>query len=183
MSVLQKSQYGTVWRHLNFLGVMKPTNSREIADATEAAAAARKTLDEGTDGIKMYTSSSTASISVDAIQAAVNEAHRVGKPVFVHSNNAADALASIRGGADVVVHTTPRSQWETILTAMKERRVALNPTLHVFKYHARHDRISAQDQIVNTTAGQLRAWVAAGGTVVSEPMLGPSMLSLPRSTP
>jgi len=30
----------------------------------------------------------------------------------------------------------------------------------------RHDRISAQEQSVNASIGQLRAWVASGGTVL-----------------
>jgi imidazolonepropionase-like amidohydrolase len=30
----------------------------------------------------------------------------------------------------------------------------------------RHDRISAQEQVANTEVGQVRAWVAAGGTVL-----------------
>ncbi len=77
-------------------------------------------------------------------------------------------LAAIRGGADVIAHTTPQSgPWdETILAAMKERRVALIPTLTIFKYYMRHDRISAEEQIANAEIGQLRAWLASGGTVL-----------------
>jgi imidazolonepropionase-like amidohydrolase len=150
-----------------FLGVMKPQKPLEIADASEAAAASRKLLDEGVDGIKMYASSPKASLPEGSIQAAVNEARRAGKPVFVHCNSAADVLAAIQDGADVVVHTTPRSPWDdTILAAMKEKRVALNPTLHIWEYQARHDRRSAQEKITKTTVGQLRAWFSSGGAVV-----------------
>jgi imidazolonepropionase-like amidohydrolase len=49
---------------------------------------------------------------------------------------------------------------------MKERRVALTPTLTLWKYYLRHDRISTQEQIVKTAIGQLRAWMADGGTVL-----------------
>lgn len=126
----------------------------EIVNAAEAAAASRKLLDEGVDAIKVHLQPPpppNPPIPESAIQAAVSEAHRLGKPVFVHSNN-----------------TTPHSgPWdETILAAMKERRVALTPTLTIWKYFARHDRISVQDQIVRTEIGQLRAWVASGGTVL-----------------
>lgn len=55
---------------------------------------------------------------------------------------------------------------ETILEAMQERRVALIPTLKLWKYELRHDRISAQERFVNNGVSQLRAWVAAGGTVL-----------------
>jgi imidazolonepropionase-like amidohydrolase len=49
---------------------------------------------------------------------------------------------------------------------MKERRVAVIPTLQIWKYLRRHDRISAQEQWVNMSRTQLRAWHSAGGTVL-----------------
>ena len=121
------------------------------------------------DGIKLF-----ASFPADVIQAAADEAHRLTKPVFVHPNNGADVLAAVRGGADVIAHTTPRSgPWdETILTATQERRVALTPTLTLWKYYLRHDRASTQAQITDTAVGQLRAWLAAGGAVLFGTDLG-----------
>ena len=159
---------------LNLMGAMK-FPAPEIADAAQAAGAARKLLDEGVDGIKLFASSPrSASLPESAIQAAVSEAHRLGKPVFVHPNSGADVLAAVRGGVDVIAHTTPHSgPWdETILAAMKERHVALTPTLTLWKYYMRHDRISAQEQVANTEIGQLRAWLAAGGTVLFGTDLG-----------
>jgi len=159
---------------LNMMGVMK-TPLPEIADAAQAAAASRKLLDEGVDGIKLFASSPRcASLPESAIQAAVSEAHRLGKPVFVHPNSGADVLAAVRGGVDIIGHTTPHSgPWdETILAAMKERRVALTPTLTLWKYYARHDRISTQEQVAATAIGQLRAWLAVGGTVLFGTDLG-----------
>jgi imidazolonepropionase-like amidohydrolase len=159
---------------LNMMGVMK-TPLPEIADAAQAAAASRKLLDEGVDGIKLFASSPRgASLPENVIQAAVSEAHRLGKPVFVHPNSGADVLAAVRGGVDIIGHTTPHSgPWdETILAAMKEHRVALTPTLTLWKYYARHDRISTQEQITATACGQLRAWLAIGGTVLFGTDLG-----------
>jgi imidazolonepropionase-like amidohydrolase len=49
---------------------------------------------------------------------------------------------------------------------MKEGRVALMPTLSVWKSLFRHGRISAREEVVSTAVAQLRAWVAAGGTVL-----------------
>jgi imidazolonepropionase-like amidohydrolase len=49
---------------------------------------------------------------------------------------------------------------------MKERGVALTPTLNVWKYFIRHDRVSTQDRVVDTAAAQLRSWLEAGGTVL-----------------
>lgn len=105
---------------------------------------------------------------MSAIQGAVDEAHRWGKPVFVHRNSGADVLAAVRAGADVIAHTTPASDpWDTtMIAAMKGRGGARPPTLSVWKDLLRHERISAQEQSVSTSIRQLRTWVASGGTVL-----------------
>jgi imidazolonepropionase-like amidohydrolase len=149
----------------------------EITDAAQATAAAKKLLDAGVDGIKVHLQPPpppNPHFPESAIAAAATAAHRAGKPAFVHPNSGADVLAAVRAGVDIVAHTTPRSgPWdETILAAMKEKRVALTPTLTLWEYFARHDRISAQEQVTNTAIGQLRAWVAAGGTVLFGTDLG-----------
>jgi imidazolonepropionase-like amidohydrolase len=153
---------------LGMMGLMK-LPAPEVADAAQASAAAKKLLDAGVDGIKIFASAPRgATLPESVFQAAVNEAHRASKPVFVHPNNAADVLAAVRGGVDIIAHTTPHSgPWdETLLAAMKEKRVALTPTLTLWKYYMRHDRLSAQEKVTNTEIGQLRAWIAAGGTVL-----------------
>jgi imidazolonepropionase-like amidohydrolase len=153
---------------LNFMGWIKDPGA-EVSDPAEATAAARKLLDAGVDGIKLFASAPSKSLFPEGgIAAVVNEAHRAGKPVFVHPNTEADVLAALRGGADVIVHTTPfAGPWdEAVAAAIGERRAALTPTLTIWKYYARHDRISAEERIAETERGQLRAWIAAGGTVL-----------------
>lgn len=159
---------------LSMMGSMK-FPAPEVSDAAQAAAAARKLLEQGVDGIKLFASSPRgAPLPESAMQAAVQEAHRAGKPVFVHPNSAADVLAAVRGGVDIIAHTTPHSgPWdEALLRAMKERQVALTPTLTLWKYYMRHDRASARDKVADTEIGQLRAWVALGGTVLFGTDLG-----------
>ena len=159
---------------LGMMGVMK-LPAPEVADAAQAASAARKLLDAGVDGIKLFASAPRSTpLSESAIRAAADEAHRAGKPVFVHPNNATDILTAVRGGVDIIAHTTPHSgPWdETLLAAMKEHRVALTPTLTLWKYYMRHDRLSAQEQVTNTEVAQLRAWLAAGGEVLFGTDLG-----------
>jgi imidazolonepropionase-like amidohydrolase len=153
---------------LNTMGVMK-TPLPEISDPAQAAAAAKKLLGEGVDGIKLF-----APFPDGVVEAAVAQARRAGKPVFVHVNTGDDVLAAARAGVDVIGHTTPRSgPWdESILAAMKDARVALTPTLTVWKYFLRHDRASTQKQTVDTAVGQLRAWLASGGSVLFGTDLG-----------
>ena len=55
---------------------------------------------------------------------------------------------------------------------MKKERVALTPTLTLWKSAMRHDRLAAQEQLANTAIDQLRAWVTLGGTVLFGTDLG-----------
>jgi imidazolonepropionase-like amidohydrolase len=159
---------------LNVMGLM-PARLPEVADAAQAAEAAGKLLDQGVDAIKLFASSpSGASLSESTMEAAVYEAHRRGKPVFVHPNSATDVLAAVRAGVDIIAHTTPRSgPWDAaLIMAMKQCGAALIPTLQLWKYFTRHDRLSVQQPLVAAAIGQLRAWLAAGGTVLFGTDLG-----------
>ncbi|HEY8182899.1 MAG TPA: amidohydrolase family protein [Thermoanaerobaculia bacterium] len=151
---------------LNMMGVMKTT----LPEVGDAAAATKKLLAAGVDGIKIFVSSpSGATIPEAEIRAAVDEAHRVNKLVFAHPNTGADVTAAIRAGVDIIAHTTPRSgAWD----AMPARGVALTPTLLLWKHFLRHDRTSTQEQMVKTAIAQLRAWIAAGGTILFGTDLG-----------
>ena len=154
---------------LRALGFLPATLA--TADAAQAAAAARTLLDNGVDGIKVHLQPPPPPhppFPVSAISAVVEQAHRFGRPVFVHPNSAADVLTAVRAGVDVIAHTTPQSRsWEeTLLSAMYERRVALTPTLTVWQHIFRHDRTSLLRRFADNTVGQLRAWVGTGGTVL-----------------
>ena len=159
---------------IGLMGLMKFA-APEISNPAQAAAAARKLLDEGVDGIKLFASSPRSpSLSESACRAAADEAHRARKQVFVHPNTAADVLTAVRSGVDIIAHTTPHTgPWDdALLAAMKDRGVALTPTLTLWKYYARHDRLSAQEKVTDTEIAQLRAWVAAGGEVLFGTDLG-----------
>jgi imidazolonepropionase-like amidohydrolase len=161
---------------LNLMGVMK-TPLPEVADAAQAAAVARMLIEGGVDGIKLFmkrAATGSRAFPEGAIEATVREAHRAGRPVFVHPNSGADVLAALVGGVDVIAHTTPHSgPWdETILALVRPGGAALTPTLSLWKDYLRHDRISTQKRVVDTGTGQLRAWIAAGGTVLFGTDLG-----------
>jgi imidazolonepropionase-like amidohydrolase len=65
-----------------------------------------------------------------------------------------------------------RPEDEPILAELRERCVALTPTLALWKSFARHDRLSTQESITSTAVGQLRAWVSRGGAVLFGTDLG-----------
>jgi imidazolonepropionase-like amidohydrolase len=143
----------------------------EIKDRQDALMTARRLLDAGVDGIKLYAQTfwpPRISLPEGSIEAAAGEAHGRDKPAFAHPTSREGLVASLQGGVDVVVHTTPQSgPWDdAVIEAMKEHRVALIPTLQLWDYELRHDRISARKGFVDTGVGQLRDWVAAGGTVL-----------------
>jgi hypothetical protein len=48
---------------------------------------------------------------------------------------------------------------------MRQRKVALIPTLKLWRYEARHDRAFRREQFTQTGVEQLRRWVASGGAV------------------
>jgi imidazolonepropionase-like amidohydrolase len=142
-----------------------------IIDAAQATEAARKLLAAGADGIKVHLQPPPQPgipVPESAIAATVDEAHRAGKPVFVHPAHGAHLLAAVRAGVDVIAHTTPGSgPWdEATLAAMKKGKVALTPTLTVWKHLLRHDRNSVREPLIATSIGQLRAWRATEGTVL-----------------
>ncbi len=143
---------------LRVMGVMK-TALFEVADAAQAVEATKALLDAGADGIKLF------SVSEEAARAAAGEAHRAGKPVFVHPNTVADVMTALRCGVDVIAHTAPHAGgWQ-----IGETRAALTPTLSLWRWFARHDRLSRQERIVATALEQLRGWP---GTVLFGTDLG-----------
>jgi len=146
-----------------------------IASPSEAMHAARALLDSGVDAIKIFASSPRSpTLGEDVMRAAVAEAHRAKKTAFVHPNNGSEVMSALNAGVDVIAHTTPMSgPWEKkILTAAADRKAALTPTLMLWKFFLRHDRLSAQATAVDTAVSQVRAWREAGGSVLFGTDLG-----------
>jgi imidazolonepropionase-like amidohydrolase len=162
----------TVTRMMGIMATPMP----EVGDVSQAARAATALLEKGVDGIKLFVQApaSGSAFSVEIVSAVAEEAHRAGKMVFAHPATGDDVLTAISGGADVIAHTTPHSgRWsESIFSRLRERKVALTPTLALWKHFARHDRLSAQEKTTAAAAKQLRGWIAAGGTVLFGTDLG-----------
>jgi imidazolonepropionase-like amidohydrolase len=165
-----------VWAGMGFMPQEKIQLTR-VAEPAEAVANTKRLLDLGADGIKLYVANggrNGAAMSESLIHSVVKEAHDRGKLVFVHPTTTDGLMASVRAGVDVLAHTTPQSgPWsEGVLAAMSQARVALIPTLSFWRYQMRHDRISAADAVEESAVGQLRSWVATGGTVLYGTDLG-----------
>lgn len=152
---------------LRLLGTME-TPMPEIADAAGARRAARAALDKGVDALKFFASSQTGDrIKIDAMRAIVEEAHAQNKPVFAHVNSARDVVAVLEAGGDIVAHTTPSSVWDdALIEAMRGRDVAVTPTLALWEFFMRHDRLSVRRDLTAAAVEQLARWRAAGGAVL-----------------
>lgn len=145
----------------HLMGVIK-AQVPAVADAAAAASAAKKLIQDGVDGIKIF----MKQFPPDGVGAAVAEARRAARPVFVHPEDGADVRAALAAGVDVIGHTTPASgAWDAELLSLAPR-AALTPTLSLWQHFFRHDRLSRQEQVVETAAAQLRGWIAAGGAVL-----------------
>jgi imidazolonepropionase-like amidohydrolase len=154
-----------------------PVRLPELASPSDAAAV-DATLDQGADVLKLFTGSwarqdSIVVMEVDVVRAAAEAAHRRGKLVFAHPSNSAGARAAIEGGVDVLAHTFPseldRRPWDRALPGlMRERRMALVPTLKLFPYELR--KLGLPPNVVEIVLGnsqaQLRAFADAGGQVL-----------------
>jgi imidazolonepropionase-like amidohydrolase len=153
----------------------------EVATPGQAAARARRQLDRGTDGVKIFAGAIVGGpigvlpMRVDIARAVVDEAHRRGKPAFAHPTNLAGLNVAIESGIDVLAHTTagdPRDgdgPWPPELIArMRARNMALIPTLSLFDSEMRKDGApqAAIDGTLERVQGEVRDYAAAGGQIL-----------------
>jgi len=144
----------------------------EAATPEQAAAMARKYLQMGLDGIKLFTGSYKGEdkpvVNMDAAiaKAAADVAHAQGKPVFAHPQNTAGIEAVIAAGVDVMAHTVARQPGypPEQLARFKQQGTALTPTLSLFAKLPLPPEIAAR--IVDNIVGQLRSFSDNGSTVL-----------------
>ncbi|WP_202842923.1 amidohydrolase family protein [Luteimonas saliphila] len=148
----------------------------EVATPAEAAARARRQLDEGADGLKLFGGAIVGGevgvlpMDLDVARAVVEVAHVAGKRVFVHPTNAEGIAVAIDSGADVLAHTAPQAgPWpEALLRRMVEDDMALVPTLSLFEVEMRKEGVPEAiiQREVGITKQQVAAFAAAGGAVL-----------------
>lgn len=148
----------------------------EVKDADEASRRAARQLDAGADGVKLFAGAivggETGVLPMERpiARAAVDEAHRRGRPAFAHPSDLAGLQVAIDGGVDILAHTTTDGvPWPAPLVAsVASRRMALIPTLTLIEVEARQARLpdAAREQMLGAASQQVKSLADAGGDVL-----------------
>ncbi|HMM89757.1 amidohydrolase family protein [Bradyrhizobium sp.] len=144
----------------------------EAATPERAAEMARYYLQNGLDGIKLFTGvykgddKPVVNMEAAIARAAVDVAHAQGKPVFAHPQNTAGIEAVIAADVDVMAHTVGRQPGYPAeqLARFKQQGTALTPTLSLFAKLPLPAEIVAR--LVDNIVGQLRSFSENGNTVL-----------------
>jgi imidazolonepropionase-like amidohydrolase len=156
---------------------------REILDlmpqprnAAEARRAVRENIGGGADATKLFLVTSPArgqvkTMTLEVARAAVEESHRLGKPVLAHPTSPDGIRLALAAGVDVLVHTTldDKTAWDAaLIREMVAKKMAVMPTFKLWHYELTKDHVPANiiETLVNGTLEQLRAFKAAGGQVL-----------------
>src|SRR5580693_1009789 len=115
---------------------IEPLKLPEATDPQQAALHVRQQIDSGADGIKLWTGSPTSHGTVympaPIVTAIVQEAHRLGRPVFAHPTKNQGLTIALEGGVDILAHTTPdggRAWNPDTLRLMIAAHMSVIPTL------------------------------------------------------
>jgi imidazolonepropionase-like amidohydrolase len=154
----------------------------EVASPEQAAARARRQLDRGTDGVKIFAGAIVGGkvgvlpMPVDVATAVVAEAHRHGKPAFAHPSNMAGLNVAIASGVDVLAHTTATESGDSsaagwtpeLIARLRAHNTALIPTLTLFEVEAKRGGEKPEDlaRTLEVTTSEVRDYAAAGGQIL-----------------
>jgi imidazolonepropionase-like amidohydrolase len=149
----------------------------EITDLPEAVARVRRQIgEEGADGIKLFAGAIVGGavgvlpMPLDQARALAAAAHAAGKPVFAHPSNFAGLDVSIESGVDILAHPTSMSgPWPPeVVTRVREHRMALIPTLTLFKVEAAKFGEPEEDarKDMDAAVQQVGALSRAGGQIL-----------------
>jgi imidazolonepropionase-like amidohydrolase len=142
-------------------------------DAAQKLVAAE--INGGADVIKLFVGALMSHTEVklmppDIVAAAVAEAHRRGRLVFVHPSNLEGATIAINAGVDVLAHATPMSgNWDDAFVAkMKANGTSLVPTLKLWGYELRKSAEPPEsiERYNATAASQVLQFQRAGGQIL-----------------
>ena len=121
-----------------------PTAPRgRIWDTTDIPIAVKAQVDAGADWIKVYGSTGSAAdvsgnetFTFDEMRAIVDAAHKLGKPVAIHSYGPEGGRDAMRAGAESVEHAVDLD--DATLTEMATRGTVYVPTIDHNRYYAEY---------------------------------------------
>lgn len=145
------------------------------ATPEEARADVARNLEEGADATKLFTGSwlggrKTTEMAPDIIRAAVEATHQAKKPVLAHPQTLEGVRRALKGGVDVLMHTTPDAgEWPPeLVSALVSAHMGLVPTLGLWSVvgqEAFQDPVKTE-AFVQGGVAQLRAFARAKGQVL-----------------
>jgi len=145
------------------------------ATPADAARIVERDIAGGADLIKLFTGSLVEPsvvkpMRVEVAAAAVAAAHRHGRLVFTHPSNLEGIRIAVEAGVDVLAHTASDGEpWNDALIAdLRRHDMAVVPTLKLWIYVLSLAGVPQPriDRVVDAAAGQLAAFVKAGGQVL-----------------
>jgi imidazolonepropionase-like amidohydrolase len=144
----------------------------ELRTVGAARDSVRARIAQGADVIKLFAVSVTdarpfPAMDQSVVQAVTDEAHRAGRRVFAHPTDLRGVQLAVRNGVDILAHTAPMAGrvLDSIVAAMRERDVALIPTLTLWEVELARDTVGAR-QFIEYSQGQVRAHFGRGGRVM-----------------
>ena len=126
---------GTIYAGMDWL-VEQAT--RQVDDPDLARQKVREVVADGVDAIKsLYddVGGTVPKLSLEVLRAITDEAHEHGKRVFVHVQNAPDAIGALNAGADGVEHMVraDESGWDEAMELAARKGAFWTPTLAVME--------------------------------------------------
>ena len=156
---------------------LRPVRLPELTKPGDAEPMVAAMVAAGADAVKLFTGSYAEPnrivlMPVDVVRAAVDAAHRRGKPVVAHPSNSPGARAAIEGGVDILAHTFPSEAdgpWDRSLPGrMRERGMALTPTLKLWPYELGRLGLppAVVERVLATGQAQAKAFADLGGQIL-----------------
>jgi len=155
--------------------IARQLTSQEAATPEDAARLARREMELGGDGVKLFAGaikehSKVIPMPVEVIRAAVEVAHAAGKPVFAHPSNHVGTDNALAGGVDILAHAIPMEKdWTPEeLQRMKQQHTALIPTLSLFVDEERRTGGTEEDKrvVLERAVRELKEFFDQGGPVL-----------------
>jgi len=149
-------------------------NADYANDADELVAVMRQQFKEDADFIKIYETgadsirdgklSTPYQYTEAQLEAAVQEAARLGKHVAVHATGEPGTLYAAQAGVVSIDHADQLS--EETMRLMKEKQIFAVPTFAIFEYFAEHaptpERSAHEHQILDLKVQEFKKQIAAG---------------------